>query len=324
MSTRGSNSFGGGLRTLMARYSPLVILAGLCLTVAVLSPDFRTTNNLQSVVYRTSVAGIVASGQVLVILTGGIDLSVGAVAALSGVIGCLLMKHVAAFASLGILGGCLTGLLCGSICGFLVAKGRVAPFIVTLGMMMAARGATLLLSGGLPVSGAPSSFEYLGGTRIWWIPVVITLSINITLGTMLAFTRFGRALYATGGNMVAARLSGISVDRVRILAYSLCGMMAGFAGMVLASRTSGASPTGGEGLELEAIAGCVIGGASLMGGEGGALGALAGALIKEVLVNFCNLKNYDQHWQSVFIGILIVVLVSYDNYRKRRAGLIKD
>ena len=319
-----NKTLGGGVRTLLARYSPLVILAGLCLTVAILSPDFRTTNNLQSVVYRTSVAGIVASGQVLVILTGGIDLSVGAVAALSGVVGCMLMKHVGAFASLGILGGSLTGLVCGLICGLLVAKGRVAPFIVTLGMMMTARGATLLLSGGLPVSGAPATFEYLGGTRIWWIPVVITLTINITLGVILAFTRFGRALYATGGNMVAARLSGISVDRVRILAYSLCGMLAGFAGMVLASRTSGASPTAGEGLELEAIAGCVIGGASLMGGEGGALGALAGALIKEVLVNFCNLKNYDQHWQSVLIGVLIVILVSYDNYRKRRAGLFKD
>jgi len=149
---------------------------------------------------------------------------------------------------------------------------------------------------------------------------VITAFFSITL----AGTRFGRALYAIGGNMTAARLSGVAVDRVRFAAYALCGSLAGFAGVMLASRTGIAQPTGGEGTELDAIAACVIGGASLMGGEGGCVGSLAGALIMNVLVNFCNLKNINSSWQKVLVGALIVILVYYDNLRKRKAGLLKE
>jgi len=312
------------MRSILARHSPLVILAGLCIVVAVLSPEFRTADNLKSVAYRTSVVGIIATGQILVILTAGIDLSVGSVAALSGVVACTLMKNHALPVPLVIGSGILTGLICGLLNGFFAAKGRIPPFIVTLGMMMAARGGALLLSGGRQISAISDTFAIIGGMRGWWIPVAITLAIAAVFSVMLTFTRFGRALYAIGGNLNAARLSGIPVDRMRIGAFVLCGMLAGFAGVMLASRTGVASPNAADGGELDAIAACVIGGGSLMGGEGGCVGTLAGALIMNVLVNFCNLKNINPAWQKVLVGALIVILVYYDNLRKRRAGLLKE
>jgi len=312
------------MKKLVARYFPLVILAGLSVGLAVYAPEFRTAGNLTSVMYRTAVVGIIATGQTLVILTGGIDLSVGSVAALCGMFAGLLMHDKGMPVPVAVFGGSALGMFCGIVNGSLVTKGRIPPFIVTLGMMMVARGATLLISGGLTKSGFPDSFALLGGGEGWWIPVGITLAISGTVGVSLAFTRFGRALYAIGGNLTSARLSGINVDRMRTAAYGLCGLLAGFGGVVLTSRTSVATPNAAEGMELDAIAACVIGGASLMGGEGGMAGTLAGALIMNVLVNFCNLKKYDVYWQMVLVGGLIVGLVFYDNYRKRKAGLLKE
>jgi ribose transport system permease protein len=312
------------MKKTLARHSPLVILAGLCIVVAILSPQFRTANNLQNVAYRTAVVGIIATGQVLIILTAGIDLSVGSVAALAGVVACLLMKLHGVPVIPGILAGTAVGLGCGCVNGLLVTKGRIPPFIATLGMMMVARGVAHLLSGSVSISVVEDSFAYLGGAKGWWIPVVVTLAITIFFSITLAGTRFGRALYAIGGNMSAARLSGVAVDRVRLAAYALCGSLSGFAGVMLASRTGIAQPTGAEGMELDAIAACVIGGASLMGGEGGTVGALAGALIMNVLVNFCNLKNLPPYWQMVLVGTLIIVLIYYDNYRKRKAGILRE
>jgi len=312
------------MKKTLARYSPLIILAGLCVLMAFSSSQFRTTGNLQNVAYRTSVVSIMATGQVLVILVAGIDLSVGSVAALAGMVACVLMKKHGVPVPLGIAAGVATGFACGMVNGILTAKGRIPPFIVTLGMMKVARGATLLLSGGLSVANLPDSFMYLGGAKAWWIPVAITVAITIFFSIQLTFTRFGRALFATGGNLNAARLSGINVDWVRIVAFTICGLLAGFAGVVLASRTSIAAPTAGEGYELDAIAACVIGGASLMGGEGGSIGTLAGALLMNVLVNFCNLKDLDPYWQQLLVGVLIIALVYYDYVRKRRAGVLKE
>lgn len=312
------------MKKLIARHFPLVVLAGLSVALAILAPEFRAAGNLKSVMYRTAVVGIIATGQTLVILTGGIDLSVGSVAALCGMFAGLLMRDAGMPVPVAVAGGSMLGLLIGTANGLLVTKGRIPPFIVTLGVMMVARGATLLISKGLPASGFPESFALLGGGRGWWIPVGITIVIALVFSVTLALTRFGRTLYAIGGNLASARLSGINVDRMRTGAYALCSLLAGFGGVVLASRTSVASPTAGEGLELDTIAACVIGGASLTGGEGGMVGTLAGALIMNVLVNFCNLKKLDPYWQTVLVGGLIIALVFYDNYRKRRAGLLKD
>ncbi len=326
------------MKRFLARHSPLVILAGLCIILAVVSEDFRNPFNLQTVAYRTAVVGIMAIGECLVILTAGIDLSVGSVAALAGVIGGLAMKWLGTPGPdgaviitnmdmcLGVMAGALMGLCCGAINGTLVTKGKMPPFIVTLGMMMMARGVAMLLSDAVPISGFPESFGYLGGAMegFWYIPVVITIIITAVFVITLTYTRFGRSLYAIGGKLAAARLSGIPVDFVRLGAYSLCGLLAGFAGVMLVSKTSIASPSAAETYELSAIAACVIGGTSLMGGEGSALGALAGALIMNVLINFCNLRGIEVHWQMVFVGALIIVIICYDNYRKRRAGLLKE
>lgn len=306
-----------------------MILAGLCLILAAWSPDFRSGDNLQNVAMRTCVIAIMATGQMLVILTAGIDLSVGSVAALSGVVAGKLIAEAGVPIPIGILGGCATGLACGFLNGVLVTKGRIPPFIVTLGMMMAARGLAEVASNSLPI-GLPRALKnYLGGAPLetmdtWWIPVLVTLTIVGIFSVTLQATRFGRSLYATGGNLTGARLSGIRVHAVRAAAYSLSGLLAGFAGVMLSARTGIADPSAAVSYELDAIAACVIGGASLMGGEGGVMGGLAGALIMKVLLNFCNLNDISVQWQRVLVGALIVALVFYDNARKRKAGLLKE
>jgi ribose/xylose/arabinose/galactoside ABC-type transport system permease subunit len=321
------------MKQFIAKHSPLFILAGLCVLLALFIEGFATPENLQSLGTRTCVIGIIAVGELMVILAAGIDLSVGSVAALSGVVAALSMTQWGLSMPVGVLLGTLTGLLCGSINGLLVTKGRIPPFIVTLGMMMAARGAAMILADAQSISGMPESFQWLGGTKFisdvgtetaWWIPVLIATVLTILFAVLLTFTRFGRSVYAIGGNLQAARLSGIPVDRVRTGTFMLSGVMAGFAGVMLASRTSIGDPNGGNMYELDAIAACVIGGASLMGGEGSALAALAGALIMMVLRNSCNLQHIDVNWQTIFVGALVVALVFYDNYRKRKAGLLKD
>lgn len=315
----------------LSRQSPLIIFAILCIILAVISPDFRKYENLISVAYRTSVIGILCVGELLVILTAGIDLSVGSVAAFASMSACLIMKylHQAQYPSfvvisLGIIIGIGCGAFAGLINGLLITRGKIPPFIATLGMMMAARGVTLVISGAQTIFGLPTGFSWLGGTLYWWIPVSITGGLALIFAFVLTMTRLGRALYAIGGNITATRLSGIRVELVRTIAYVLCGAMAGLAGLVLASRTSVADPKAAETYELDAIAACVIGGASLMGGEGGAISALAGALIIMVLRNFCNIENINAYWQQVFVGTLLVILVFYDNLRKRLSGTIQN
>ncbi|MFM1920305.1 MAG: hypothetical protein RLZZ303_1939 [Candidatus Hydrogenedentota bacterium] len=321
------------MKQFLAKHSPLFILAVLCAGLALYSPEFRSQANLKSVAARTSEIGVLATGELLVILTGGIDLSVGSVAALGGVVGCMAMKALASgvlesapgvAVFVGIFAGALLGLGCGLVNGLLITLGRIPPFIVTLGMMMVARGASLILSEGKPIYGLPDSFYWLGGGKAWWVPVLVTVVIVAVVTVTLNFSRFGRGLFAIGGNMQAARLSGLPVDFYRTAAFAISGALAGFAGVMLASRTSVAAPTAAEMYELHAIAACVIGGASLMGGEGSAVAALAGGLIMMVLQNFCNLQDIQPYWQQVLVGSLIVMLVYYDNWRKRRSGLLGD
>jgi ribose/xylose/arabinose/galactoside ABC-type transport system permease subunit len=322
------------MKRFIAKNFPLFILGALCLAMAFASESFRQPSNLQSVALRTCFIAVMAIGQLLVILTAGIDLSVGSVAALSGMVTARLVSSgemgMALPWPVGIAGGLGVGLLCGLCNGVLVAKGRIPPFIATLGMMMIARGATYIISDGKTIFNLPPFFSYLGGKEEiagysgWWVPVLLVLVLTLVFIVMLTYTRFGRAIYATGGNLAAARLSGLPVDWVRIRAYALCSLMAALSGIMLDARTSVATANAAEMAELEAIAACVIGGASLMGGEGGAGGALAGALIMYVLVNFCNLNGISVHWQRVLVGSLIIALVYYDSVRKRKAGLLKD
>ncbi len=315
------------IRKTLSRQSPLIIFAFLCVVLAIISPDFRKVENLTSVAYRTSVIGILCVGELLVILTAGIDLSVGSIAAFASMTACLLMKnlHQAQYPDffvviVGIIIGIACGAFAGLINGLLITRGKIPAFIATLGMMMAARGVTLIICGAQTIYGLPASFSWLGGTQYWWIPVSITGGLALIFAFVLTMTRFGRSLYAIGGNMTATKLSGIRVEFICTIAYTLCGAMAGLAGLVLASRTSVADPNAALSYELDAIAACVIGGASLMGGEGGAISALAGALIIMVLRNFCTIENFNVYWQQVFVGALLIILVFYDNLRKRFSG----
>jgi ribose/xylose/arabinose/galactoside ABC-type transport system permease subunit len=318
------------MKRFIAKHSPMFILAGLCIVLAFISEDFRL-GNLQNVASRSSTLAIVAMAEILVIVAAGIDLSVGSVTALSGVVAAFVMVDWAdmgfpggASVAMGLLAGCGVGMLCGAINGWLWAYARIPAFIATLGMMMVARGAAYLVSGGTPIHGPPAELRFLGGAQLWWIPTGITLGLMLSLAVLLHYTPFGRHLYAIGGNQTSARLSGVPVDRVRFNAFALSGLITGFAGCIHAARVMLGAPTANEGLELDAIAACVIGGASLMGGEGGVIGAVAGALIMKVLVNFCNLMDLDVYWQYVLVGSIIVALVYYDTVRKRRAGLLKE
>ncbi|GMW02995.1 MAG: hypothetical protein AMXMBFR84_41310 [Candidatus Hydrogenedentota bacterium] len=311
------------MKRFLAKHSPLVLLAVLCIVLGFVSENFRTPHNLQLVSLRTCVVAIIAAGQLLVILTAGIDLSVGSVAALANVVAALSMKEAGVPVEIAVILGSAVGMICGTVNGVLITLGRIPPFIVTLGMMMVARGLAMLITDATPIYTLPDRFDYLGGTRGWWIPVIIACAIIAIITVMLSLTRFGRSLYAIGGNLSAARLSGISVDALRVAAYALCGLSAGFAGVMLSSQVGMGDPNAGQGYELDSIAACVIGGTSLMGGEGTAVGALAGALIMNVLVNFCNLNNINVYWQQVLVGSLIVALVFYDNYRKHKAGLVQ-
>lgn len=228
-----------------------------------------------------SVVAIMALGQVLVIIAGGIDLSAGSVLALSGVVACMQLRagHDLIFAACGALA---TGLACGLANGFLVTRGKLPPFIGTLETMGIARGLALIITDGVPVFGLPSSFAGLGGGRLFQlipVPVVITAMAAFITYLLLAHTRLGRHAYAIGGNKEAARLAGVPVARATQILYTLCGAAAGLAGPILASRLNSGQPTAGTGYELDVIAACVIGGASLSGSEGTVGGALIGALI---------------------------------------------
>lgn len=311
------------MKRFIAKNSPLLLLGLLCIALAFMSDKFATEGNLRSIATRTPEIGVMAAGQLLVILTAGIDLSVGSVAALAGVAATKLMS-LGWPVPLAVLVGLLAGGICGLINGLLVSVGRIPPFIATLGMMMAARGLALEITGGYPIYGLPDSLGWLGGAKAWYLPLLITLSIVAACSIMLQFTRYGRALYAIGGNRASARLSGLPVNRHRTTAYALCGLLAGLAGIMLAARTTIGNGTAAEMMELDAIAACVIGGTSLMGGEGGAVGALAGALIMIVLQNYCNLENIGVHKQRIFVGTLIVALVLYDTYRKRKSGMLRE
>jgi len=297
-----------------------LILMGLVLFI--LSPYFFTLDNLFAIGLQMSVIAIMAIGQMMVIISAGIDLSVGSVLALSGVVCTTLMVEGYSLAA-AVAGGMGTGVLCGMINGILISKGRIPPFIATLGMMGMARGIALIISGGAGVQllNLPESFKFLGGGRLWGVvpvPVIITVVLAVSGYLILKYTRLGRYACAIGSNVEAVRLSGVNVSRYITSIYTFCGLLCGLAGIILASRLRSGQPTAGTGWELDVIAACVIGGASLSGGEGTILGAIIGALIMGVLRNGCNLLNISAFWQQVAIGAVIVVAVFIDQYRHRR------
>lgn len=294
-------------------------LLALCLVLWAASPHFLTVSNLLNVLEQTAINAIVAVGMTFVIISGGIDLSVGSVVALSGIaLGQALGAGLPAPAAIVI--ALVVGLSCGQANGLLVTFGRLPPFIATLGMMSVARGAALMLAEGRPISGFSEGFRTLATGRVLMVPapVIITVLIYAVAHFVLARTVFGRATYAIGGNEEAARLSGVQVRFHKTMIYGVAGLMSAAAAVILTARLNSAQPTAGTMYELDAIAATVIGGTSLMGGEGSLMGALIGALIMGVLRNGLNLLNVSSFFQQVVIGAVIIGAVLVDMSLKRR------
>jgi ribose transport system permease protein len=298
----------------------LIVLLVLFGALTYASDEFLTGANMGNLARQVAVFGIIAVGQLLVIITAGIDLSVGSVLGLTGCITAELLVHGVPIVP-AILGGLAAGALIGTFNGVLVAYGKLPPFIVTLGMLGIARGAVLVLTDASTVQPLPESFANIANGSLLGLPNLLWMFVAVVVVTafILRRTVFGRYIYAIGSNPESARLAGVPVTRVLVAVYAIAGLLAAVGGVLLTSRLNAGIPTGGTGYELNAIAACVIGGASLFGAKGGAYGAAAGALIVGTLNNGGNLLNIKTFYLQMIIGALILIAVAFDQYQGRRA-----
>jgi len=306
----------------------VLFLVGLMLFLSWISqPDYALEpRNLTNIFRQNSFYALLALGQFIVIVTAGIDLSVGSVMALSAMSAAVLADRGAAW-PIVFIAPFVVGLAVGTINGLGLTKLHMPhPFIMTLGMLFIARGATNLISGGVPISGLPDQVRFLGADSVQILGIQVPVSLFVIIGAYFAVWLFlqhgrrGRHIFAIGGNPEAARVSGVRVDRTLVLAYALCGLMAGFAGLLLAGRTNSGFPAAGTGDELYAIAAVIIGGASFFGGRGTVLGVFAGVLVIGLLRNLLNLNSVPSFWQQVAIGVVIIVVVAFDVFRRRVAA----
>ena len=307
-------------KELLQKFGPLLALLLIVAIITVINPSFMTSTNILNVLRQVSISALIAFGMTFVILTGGIDLSVGSTLALTGAVAATMLASgfdpiLTIFITL------ILGAILGAINGVIIAKGKVAPFIATLATMTIYRGLTLVYTEGRPVSGLGDSisFQMMGKGYFFGIPVpVVTMILAFfALWFILHKTTFGRRIYAVGGNEGASRLSGINTDRVKIMVYSLTGMLASLSAIILTSRLNSAQPTAGTSYELDAIAAVVLGGTSLTGGKGWIFGTLVGALIIGVLNNGLNLIGVSSFFQQVVKGVVILIAVLID--RKKAA-----
>jgi putative xylitol transport system permease protein len=330
MNTRpASINFQGAAAEYGRKYGILIALLLVCAVLSFLSEFFLTQRNILNVLRQASINGILAIGMTFVILARGIDLSVGSVVALAGVVSASLATTAATAGVAGapypvllaLLAGLAVGMVSGWICGVLVAFFNVPAFVATLGMLSAARGLTLLYAGGRPIPSLTPEYRFIGTGDILGIPMPIILFGLVFLAAyiVLSSTRFGRHVYAVGGNPHAARVSGINVKRVRLAVYIISGALAGLAGMILAARTGSALTQAGIAYELDAIAAVVIGGTSLSGGVGRVTGTLIGALLISVVNNGLDLMGVESYYQQVIKGVLIVGAVMLDQARHKHA-----
>lgn len=339
--TLRSNQLSQTIRGILLRGGPLIALILLSAYLSFATPYFLTVSNLTNVLRQSSITAILAIGQTLVIISAGIDLSVGAVAAITASVAAVLMTQQLEIAGItigpvslwiGLPIALIVGILCGMLNGFIINRGRIPDFIATLGTMTMLRGIALLITGGLPVPShitatelkgyLPEPMIWLGGGDILGVPVpgLVALATAIAGWFILRYTALGRSVYAVGGNREASRVSGINIDRTKLAVYIICGLTAAIGGVVLAGRLNSANALMAEGENLNSIAAVVIGGTNLFGGEGGVVGSLIGALIMGVLANGLNLLNVSAFWQRVVQGAVIILVVIFDQWRRRRFG----
>jgi ribose transport system permease protein len=305
---------------LIQRLLPFLSLIVLFVALSIASPYFLTANNLTSVVRQTAVFNTMALGMTIVIISGGIDLSVGSILGLAGLIGTMALEAGYPIIA-GVLVGVAVGMACGFLNGLLITRLRIPPFVVTLGTLGIYRGLALIFSNGLPVHKIPAAFSFLGEGSLLGIPFVLWMLVlcAVAVHVVLEHTRLGRYAFAIGSNRIASVYAGIPVDFHMTAVYAIGGALTGLAGMIEASRLMTGQPTAGQGYELQAIAAVVIGGGSLNGGEGSVVGTLIGAFIMGLLSNGADLLNISNYWQQVIIGSVIILAVTLDEVRKRRA-----
>jgi ribose/xylose/arabinose/galactoside ABC-type transport system permease subunit len=301
------------LSIIMKQYGIFIGFLLIVIALSILSPEsFPTIRNVRNIVRQTSIHGIMAVGMTFVILTAGIDLSVGSVLAFTGVL-CADFEH----RGLPVLAIVVVTLLIGAVLGFLngvvITKGKVTPFVVTLGMMSIARGLALIYCGGYPISGFGKSFRYIGKGNF---PIIVFAVTLLIAAIVLRHTRLGRYTYAIGGNEETVKLSGINSDIYKTVAYIISGLTSALGAVVLTSRLNAGEPIAGTGYELDVIASVVIGGTSLMGGRGGVWGTLIGALLIGTINNGMNLLGISSYWQAVVKGLIIVGAVLLDRLRE--------
>jgi ribose transport system permease protein len=329
-STSAAPKTSRGIR-ISGAYHRLLAFSGLIALVVVFSlasPNFLQTANILAILQATSVNGVLAVAATLVIITGGIDLSVGTLMTFCAVVAGVVLTYLGLPLPLGLLGAILTGLASGLISGFVIAKMKVPPFIATLGMMLILKGLSLVVSGTKPIyfNGTPGYNQIsLGSIVGQFVPalpipngVLILFAVALIASFILSRTALGRYTFALGSNEEAVRLSGVNVDRWKIAVYALAGSICGVAGILISSRLNSAQPALGQGYELDAIAAVVIGGTSLSGGRGTVLGTLIGALIISVLANGLRILSVAQEWQTVVTGTIIILAVYADILRRRR------
>jgi ribose transport system permease protein len=316
-----SRSIIQSIRTVSAfrEFALIIVLLVLGIAMSIASPVFLNKQNIEAILLALSVEATIAVGMVILLISGGLDLSVGSTLAFTGVVTGLALS-IGLPAPLSILIGLLAALFVGLANGLLVAKLRINPFITTLGMQITIRGLLLVIAQGRAVLNLPAAFTVIGQGRLFSIqyPIYVMLALVLIGDLLMRNSRFLRQNYYIGGNERAARLSGINVDLVKIVNYCLVALLAGVAGLLITARFGSASVTVGNGTELRVITATIIGGASLSGGEGSVFGAFLGALFMGVLANALNLLGVDVYWQNLITGLILIVAVVVDVINERR------
>jgi ribose transport system permease protein len=307
-------------RDQLIRHAMVVVMLLIILYFSYRSARFGTLDNLQSIGVAAAPFALIALGQTLVILTGGIDLSVGSIIALSAMTAAVTVKDHPERLWLSVLVALLVGLAAGAVNGFLVAKVNVPPFIATLGMLAMASGLAYVVGNGAPINGLPTDFGKIANTQILGvqIPVLVMIAGVIILALVMRRTSYGMRIYAVGGNPMAALIAGVKTQRILFSVYAISGMLAGLSGVMLASRVISGPPNLGQGYELDAIAAVVIGGASLLGGRGSIWGTALGLMLIQTLNNGLDILLVPAYWQSVIKGALIIAAVAVDVWSVKR------
>lgn len=308
----------------LGNMSALIVLVVLCLFLSVIQPAFRTSSNIINILQQVTVIAVLALGESLVIFLGRIDISVGSVVALAGIIMGKVIIQAGLPSIVGIIIALALGAACGCFNGVMIAKFRLQPMIATLAMMSMARGAALTIADGNTITGYSNGFRWISvgtipGTSIP-VQILFMILLYIVFWYIMKYRKFGRYIYSVGGNEEATRLSGIDTDKVIIAGYALCGLMAGLASYILVAKLNSAQSTAGLDYEMDAIASSVIGGASLLGGSGNLWGTFVGAIIMIVIRNGLNLMNVSSNLQKLVLGIVILIAVLADSFRQKAAA----